>query len=135
MKAVLSAGAKGDGLTDDWAALQRCVAQHDAVVLPKGIFRVSRSLVLRRGGGGGGGGGVGGGGRALVGVGRTLSFLAPTTDAPRSLLRNGNETGTADWPLLDVVGGDGGGSEEDASVPAPANIGVKTAETSAIRVS
>ena len=34
---------------------------------------------------------------ALVGVGRTLSYLVPTTDAPSN--------GT-DWPLLDVAAAD-----------------------------
>ena len=78
--AVEECGAKGDGVSDDWAALQRCVAQHEVVVLPKGFFRVSRTLTITRG--------------ALVGVGRTLSYLVPTSDAPSN--------GT-DWPLLDVV--------------------------------
>ena len=78
--AVEDCGAKGDGLADDWSALQHCVDEHAVVVLPKGLFRVSQTLVLRRG--------------ALVGVGRTLSFLMATTDAP--------DTGR-DWPVLEIA--------------------------------
>jgi hypothetical protein len=83
VNAVEECGARGDGVADDWAALQRCLMEHEAVVLPKGFYRVSQPLVLTRG--------------ALVGVGRTLSFLVPTTAAA------GNGT---DWPLLDVAAAD-----------------------------
>ena len=108
---ALALGARGDGVTDDWSALQAAVNAHDVVYLPKGLsivvvplvwlfrlsmwcslccvlilcsfssfcspppfdlpkgfYRLSRPLVLKRGGG------------ALVGVGRTLSFLMPLSE-------------------------------------------------------
>ena len=51
-------------------SLQAAVDAHDVVVLPKGFYRLSRPLLLRRRGG------------ALVGVGRTLSVLMPPSAAP-----------------------------------------------------
>lgn len=61
-------GAMGDGVTDDWKALQRAVDKFDIVFLPKGFYRLSRPLVLRRTG------------VSLVGVGRTISFLMPLSE-------------------------------------------------------
>eukprot|EP00035_Acanthoeca_spectabilis_P008053 m.147870 g.147870 ORF g.147870 m.147870 type:complete len:818 (+) comp14196_c0_seq3:71-2524(+) len=66
---ALDVGCKGDGATDDWAPLQAALDAHDIVVLPKGLYRLSQPLVLRRSGG------------ALIGVGRTISVLMPTTGA------------------------------------------------------
>jgi hypothetical protein len=40
-------GAKGDGVTDDYAAIQRAIDEHDAVFLPKGEYKLSRTLRLR----------------------------------------------------------------------------------------
>jgi hypothetical protein len=40
-------GARGDSVTDDTAALQRAIVDHDVVFLPKGYYRVSRPLQLR----------------------------------------------------------------------------------------
>eukprot|EP01043_Picozoa_sp_COSAG02_P029981 COSAG02_NODE_1893_length_10476_cov_3.336224_2_plen_290_part_00 len=65
--AVTVCGAQGDGRTDDHAALQKCVDEHDIVLLPKGFYRLSRTLVLSRDGG------------AIVGVGRTKSVLMATS--------------------------------------------------------
>lgn len=39
-------GAAGDGITDDTDALQRAIDDHQAVFLPKGRYRVSRTLRL-----------------------------------------------------------------------------------------
>lgn len=64
-------GAIGDGFHDDYIALQHCVDVFDVVVLPKGFFRMSRTLVLSRDGG------------ALVGVGRTVSLLLTNTSGFR----------------------------------------------------
>ena len=61
--ALTDCGAVGDGRTDDHAALQRCVDEHSIVVLPKGFYKLTRTLVLSRPGG------------SLVGVGRTASVL------------------------------------------------------------
>ena len=93
---ALDAGARGDGVADDHAALQAALDAHDVVVLPKGFYRLSRPLVLARPGG------------ALVGVGRTLVFLLPLTGG----LRRGGGAGggaaagvgaaDAALPLLDV---------------------------------
>jgi len=39
--------AKGDGFTDDTAALQRAIDENEIVFLPKGYFRITRPLNLR----------------------------------------------------------------------------------------
>ena len=39
--------AKGDGLTDDTAAIQRAIDEHDVVFLPRGCYLLSRTLELR----------------------------------------------------------------------------------------
>lgn len=39
--------AKGDGLTDDAAAIQHAIDESDAVFLPKGEYKLSRPLILR----------------------------------------------------------------------------------------
>jgi hypothetical protein len=67
---ALEHGVRGDGVTDDWMALQKLLDDHRVVVLPKGFYRLSRTLQLRRAGG-----------SALVGIGRTLSVLMPTSAA------------------------------------------------------
>ena len=63
--AVCSA-ASGDGVTDDTRALQACLDTHDAVFLPKGLFRISKTLVMKPGG-------------SLTGVSQTHTVIAPTT--------------------------------------------------------
>ncbi len=40
-------GATGDGETDDTDAIQRALDEHQSVFLPKGIYRISRSLRLK----------------------------------------------------------------------------------------
>jgi hypothetical protein len=40
-------GAKGDGSTDDHAALQRAIDENEFVFLPKGAYRISKTLRLR----------------------------------------------------------------------------------------
>jgi hypothetical protein len=40
-------GAKGDGNTDDTAAIQRAIDERDMVFLPKGEYTLSRPLVLK----------------------------------------------------------------------------------------
>jgi len=78
--AVLQCGAAGDGKTDDSTALQRCLDKHGKVFLPKGIYRLAKTLLLPARG-------------ALVGLSQTHSVLAPTVDfaasarAPQPLLR------------------------------------------------
>lgn len=58
-------GALGDGLADDTAALQRAVDEHDAVLLPRGVYRLTHTLDLRPN-------------TKLLGVGQHLSLLRPT---------------------------------------------------------
>jgi hypothetical protein len=41
-------GATGDGSTDDFPALQKCVDIHPHVFLPKGLFRISSTLQLQQ---------------------------------------------------------------------------------------
>lgn len=64
---VLELGAKGDGLTDDWKVLQNALDAHLVVVLPQGLYRLSKPLVMRRRG------------SALIGVGDTHSFIMPVS--------------------------------------------------------
>lgn len=40
-------GLKGDGVTDDTAALRKAIAEHDAIYLPSGKYRVSDTITLR----------------------------------------------------------------------------------------
>ena len=86
---VLDAGAAGDGVTDDWAAIQGCVDKHEICVLPQGFYRVSRPVVLRKAG------------VSLVGVGRTISFIMPISEPKRgSPFLGGSERGALPQPVL-----------------------------------
>jgi sugar lactone lactonase YvrE len=44
---VRSLGAMGDGATDDTAAFQKAIAQHRAIYLPSGQYRVTDTITLR----------------------------------------------------------------------------------------
>lgn len=55
-------GAKGDSFTDDTDAIQRAVDEHPVVFLPKGYYRISRTIRLRPD-------------TRLVGVAQTFSVL------------------------------------------------------------
>lgn len=55
-------GAKGDALSDDTAAIQRAIDERAIVFLPKGNYRITRSLVLKAG-------------TRLLGLARHLSIL------------------------------------------------------------
>eukprot|EP01043_Picozoa_sp_COSAG02_P029316 COSAG02_NODE_1819_length_10773_cov_6.699550_1_plen_639_part_00 len=67
---VRDMGAKGDGVTDDTAAIQKALRIPGAtVLLPKGFYRLSNTLVMEQGGA-----------LALIGVSRTLSVLMPISD-------------------------------------------------------
>lgn len=57
-------GAKGDGRTDDTAAIQRAIDEHEIVFLPKGCYLLTRPLELKPH-------------SKLIGVGQTFSLLAP----------------------------------------------------------
>jgi hypothetical protein len=54
--------AKGDGTADDSASIQRAIDEHDTVLLPKGQYRITRTIRLRPG-------------TRLVGVAQHLSLL------------------------------------------------------------
>jgi hypothetical protein len=56
-------GAKGDGKSDDTAAIQRAIDEHAAVFLPKGEYMISRPLLLSSR-------------TRLFGVGNTLSVVS-----------------------------------------------------------
>ncbi len=78
--------AKGDAQADDTAAIQRAIDEHDVVLLPRGHYRVTRSIRLRPN-------------TRLVGVGQHLSVLMATepsgdfTDAlrPRPVVETAND--------------------------------------------
>ena len=55
-------GAKGDGRTDDTAAIQRAIDEREIVFLPKGCYLVARTLELKPQ-------------TQLIGVGQTMSLL------------------------------------------------------------
>lgn len=59
--------ARGDGRTDDAAAIQRAIDEHEIVFLPRGIYLLSRPLDLRPR-------------TKLIGVGQTMSLLVPSKD-------------------------------------------------------
>ncbi|MDH7571044.1 MAG: glycosyl hydrolase family 28-related protein, partial [Armatimonadota bacterium] len=60
-------GAKGDGRSDDTAAIQRAVDEHQVVFLPKGCYRITRPIRLRPD-------------TRLIGAGQHLSLLVATGD-------------------------------------------------------
>jgi hypothetical protein len=82
--------AAGDGRTDDTDALQRAVDAADVVLLPKGYYRVSRTLRLRAG-------------TRLVGVGQHIStiFAADAegdfadADRPRAIVQTADDAAAA----------------------------------------
>ncbi|MEQ2009998.1 MAG: glycosyl hydrolase family 28-related protein [Limisphaerales bacterium] len=45
---VKTFGAKGDGTTDDTAAFEKAIATHDRIFVPKGDFRMTGTLHIRR---------------------------------------------------------------------------------------
>ncbi len=56
--------AKGDGRTDDTAAIQQAIDEHEIVFLPKGCYLLTRTLELKPK-------------TKLIGVGQTMSLLVP----------------------------------------------------------
>jgi hypothetical protein len=83
--------AKGDGRADDTAAIQRAIDQSEIVFLPKGCYRLTRTLEMKPH-------------TKLIGAGQHLSFLLATGDGafadaknPAPLVR------TADTTDADVV--------------------------------
>jgi hypothetical protein len=61
--------AKGNDAEDDYAAIQKCIDEHDLVVIPRGTFRVSRTLHLRPT-------------TRLIGLSAAWSRIAPLAAAP-----------------------------------------------------
>ncbi len=83
--------AAGDGTTDDSAAIQRAIDEHDIVFLPKGRYVVSRTLRLRPN-------------TKLVGLHRCYSWLIPVDrengdfhdpDHPRPVVQTANDARAA----------------------------------------
>ena len=66
VNAVEKCGVKGDGQTDDEPALAACLKQHRDVFLPKGYYRLGKTLELNAE-------------QRLVGLSQTHSVLMPTT--------------------------------------------------------
>jgi len=73
---VTQGGARGDGEHDDADALQKAIDGHAKVFLPKGLYRISRTLHLRAD-------------TQLFGAGKTYSLICPSAswrDAPAPIL-------------------------------------------------
>ncbi|MEB3198914.1 MAG: glycosyl hydrolase family 28-related protein [Synechococcaceae cyanobacterium] len=81
---ALDFGARGDGQTDDTAAIQRALDAHGLVHLPAGTYLLSDTLVLRRSGGG------------LVGLG-ALPALRMTRPGRSALRLAPPPGGLAEW--------------------------------------
>jgi len=65
-------GVSGDGVSDDWPALQALVEHHLTVVLPQGLYRLSQPLRMRKRG------------SSLIGVGQARSILMPLSTGFKS---------------------------------------------------
>ena len=87
VNAVASCGVKGDGETDDEPALSACLKAHRDVFLPKGYYRLGRTLELNPH-------------NRLVGLAQTLTVLMPLSAGFGEL---GNETGPQ--PLVRTAAG------------------------------
>jgi len=84
-------GAKGDGKTDDAAAIQRAIDENEAVFLPKGEYRLSRPLMLKSH-------------TRLFGISHVLSVLSPMWS--RAFLNTEHPA-----PLIDTVDDPGASTE------------------------
>jgi hypothetical protein len=71
--AVVDCHAKGDGVSDDTHALQACLDKHSKVFLPKGLFRINKTLQMSAD-------------STLIGLSQTHSVIAPVTTGFRSSL-------------------------------------------------
>ena len=88
VNAVEKCGVKGDGQTDDEPALAACLKQHRDVFLPKGYYRLGKTLELNAE-------------QRLVGLSQTHSVLMPVT---AGLANAGSEP----QPLVTTAEGSGG---------------------------
>jgi hypothetical protein len=83
--------ARGDGIADDTAAIQRAIDENTVVILPKGYFRVTRPIRLKAG-------------TRLVGISRNLSNLVAAgsdtfsdADDPQPVLVTPDSAAAAPW--------------------------------------
>ena len=81
---ALDLGATGDGVTDDWRALQTALDKHTIVVLPQGLYRLSKPLRMHRQG------------AALIVLETRTAFLCPSVKVsiPSNSL-------CSTWPLME----------------------------------
>ena len=92
-------GAKGDGLADDSGPIQRAINENEIVFLPKGYYRLTKSLTLRPH-------------TKLIGVAKHLSILLNTgaegdfadTSLPQPLIFSSSDTmGKATLAFLEIL--------------------------------
>lgn len=82
-------GARGDGVTDDTPALQRAIDENEIVFLPKGAYRVTRTITAGRN-------------TKIVGIGQCFSIIAVTEGAgvfadaarPEPVLQTADDAGS-----------------------------------------
>jgi len=67
--------AKGDGKTDDAKAIQRAIDEHEIVFVPRGVYRVSRTIDLRPN-------------TKLIGIHQSFARFAAMTEAEGSSFRD-----------------------------------------------
>ncbi|MEE4202395.1 MAG: DNRLRE domain-containing protein, partial [Halieaceae bacterium] len=82
---VTSLGVIGDGVSDDWAALQQAIDTNEVLFFPKGEYRVSKTLELQPD-------------SKLIGVWPSLSVLQPISTLQNPF--NAVQLGEADAPLI-----------------------------------
>ena len=105
---ALPTPAKGDGYTDDYAAIQGALDAHECVFLPRGLYITSRTLQLHAG-------------RALIGVAKHLTRVTSLDAGLTAPPRHPNPLRAPDAALLPVVEVLPSAESEEGQQSAPAH--------------